>query len=222
MCALFHGHRSTRQQSSWESKCPATSHLLTSVSQNKSPTPKSRGWAVYSTHHETMAKVWLCNPAMGPGIHPRTVGEDKNDSGDGKRCYTSGCGHSTSTCSLPESQICPRASASLANSGFKNTQVRCVVIRHPEPPVSVITQEGLSSRLFVCLFFQTLYQPTILGFSCGDHPTVLHSSGSLCVAVQSLGMKPMGSAKLSSSKRPDPDPLSELLDAAVPEARPSQ
>lgn len=135
MCALLHGHHSTRQQSSWKSKCPDTSHLLTSVSQSKSPTPKSRGWAVYCTHHETMAKVWICNPATGPAIHPSTVGEDKNNSGDGKRCYTSECGHSASTCSLPESQICP-------NSGFKNTQVRCAMIGHPEPSILVITPRG--------------------------------------------------------------------------------
>lgn len=71
------------------------------------------------------------------------------------------------------------------------------------------------NRLFFFLLnLMPVYQPGL------QH--VLHSSGSLCVAGQSLGMKPMGSAKLSSSKRPGPDPSAEPLETAVPEARPSQ
>lgn len=64
---------------------------------------------------------------------PTLAGEDTSNAEGVKRCHTPGCGQSTSTRSFPGPETCPRALASSADSGFGNTQARCVVAGLLEP-----------------------------------------------------------------------------------------
>ena len=85
----------------------------------------------------------------------------------------------------------PSGTGITGNSNFKDTQVKCGVMGHLEPPILETAPRGTQQLPLTLLFILIsilAHQPELQLVK--TIPPSLHSSGSLCITVWNLRMKP--------------------------------